>query len=80
MLPVLHEAAELAPSEKLLPPDDFEAKVESFFLICELPQEGQVTSLMALLLRSSSSKGWLHSEQTNSNKGIQVLHFRVLGN
>jgi hypothetical protein len=69
--PVLHEAAELALNEKE-PPADLEAKVESFFLILGLPQVGQLTSLVALELRSSSSKGWLQSEHTNSNKGIAV--------
>jgi hypothetical protein len=70
--PVLQEADEPAPSEKVLPPADLEAKVESFFLIFGLPQVGQLTSLIALELRSSSSKGWLQSAHTNSNKGMSV--------
>ena len=53
---VLQEAAELAPSENE-PPETREAKVEIFLFTCELPHLGQVTSLMALALRTSSSKG-----------------------
>jgi hypothetical protein len=45
-LPVLHEAAELAPSEKEAPPDTLEAKVEIFFLTSVLPQLGHFTSSM----------------------------------
>jgi hypothetical protein len=57
VLPVLHAAAELLLNEKLFPPVTFEAKVESFFLTCGLPQEGQTTSVTVLLLRTSSSNG-----------------------
>lgn len=67
---VLHEAAELAPRENEPPPEPREAKVDIFLLTCELPQLGQVTSLTALALRTSSSKGRLQSAHMNSNKGI----------
>jgi len=56
-LPVLHEADAPAFSEKEFPPETFEAKVDTFFLTCELPHDGQVTSLVSLALRTSSSKG-----------------------
>jgi hypothetical protein len=68
---VLHEAAVLAPREKEPPPETREAKVEIFLLTCELPHFGQVTSLIALLLRTSSSKDRLQSAHTNSNRGIK---------
>ena len=42
-VPVLHEAAELAPRENDPPPETREANVEIFLLTCELPQIGQVT-------------------------------------
>jgi len=70
--PVLHEADELAPNENELAPEVLEAKVDNFFLIFGLPQLGQFTSAMALELRNSSSKGWLQSEHTNSNKGMII--------
>jgi hypothetical protein len=75
VLPVLHEADDPVLSENEPPPVIFEAKVEIFFLTCRLPQVGQVTSSMALELRTSSSNGWLQVAQTNSNKGI-VHSFR----
>jgi hypothetical protein len=69
---VLHEAAELLPSENELLPLIFDAKVEIFFLICLLPQDGQVTSRLALALRSSSSKGCPHSVHINSKIGMLI--------
>jgi hypothetical protein len=69
---VLHEAAELAPRENDPPPPETrEAKVEIFLFTCELPHFGQVTSLIALVLRTSSSKDRLQSLHTNSNRGIK---------
>ena len=69
--PVLQDAALLEPKE-YEPPLTLEAKVEIFFLIFELPQDGQDTPSLAVALRTNSSKGWLHSVQMNSNKGIAV--------
>jgi hypothetical protein len=57
-------------NEKEPPPDTLEAKVEIFFFTFWLLQAGQTTSLAVLLLRTSSSKGLLQSEQTNSKIGI----------
>jgi hypothetical protein len=68
--PVLQDEAALELNENEPPPLTLDANVESFFLTCGLPQLGQVTSAMALELRSSSSKGWLQSVQMNSNSGI----------
>jgi hypothetical protein len=70
VLPVLQEAAELAPKENELPAEAREANVDIFLLTCKLPHEGHVTSLTALALRTSSSKGRLQSAHTNSNRGI----------
>jgi hypothetical protein len=70
-VPVPHEAAELALREKDPPPVTRDAKVEIFLFTCELPHFGQVTSLIALLLRTSSSKDRLQSAHTNSNRGIK---------
>ena len=66
----LHEDEVLAPRENGLPPEPREAKIESFFLTFGLPQAGQVTSEVALALRSSSSKGWLQVVQVNSKRGM----------
>jgi hypothetical protein len=57
VLPVLHEAPELAPRENEKPPLPRDANVEIFLFTCELPHFGQVTSLTALALRTNSSKG-----------------------
>jgi hypothetical protein len=78
VLPVLHEAAELAPRENEPPPELREAKVEIFLVTCKLPQVGQMTSLTALELRTSSSKGRLQSVQTNSNRGINHSWFNEI--
>jgi hypothetical protein len=68
--PVLQLEAGALLKEKALPPDTLEAKVEIFFFTFWLWQDGQTTSLTALEVRTSSSKGLLHSEQTNSKMGI----------
>jgi hypothetical protein len=69
---VLQEEEEkLVPSEKLPLLDPFEANVEIFLVIFWLPQIGQLTSLMAFEERTSSSKDWLQSVHTNSNKGMR---------
>jgi hypothetical protein len=68
-LPVL-QAGELEKAPPGLPPATREAKVETFFLTCWPPQVGQTTSLVALALRTSSSKGRPHSWQMNSYIGI----------
>jgi hypothetical protein len=60
-------------NENELPPDTLEAKVEIFFLMLELWQAGQTTSLVALALRTNSSNGFPHSAQTNSKIGITFL-------
>jgi len=70
VLPVLHEAAELAPSENPPVTPRREAILGIFFLISLLPHSGQVTSGMASELRTSSSKDWLQLVQLNSNNGI----------
>jgi hypothetical protein len=57
-------------NENELPPATLEAKVEIFFLTCWLLQAGQITSFVALALRTSSSNGQPHSSQTNSKIGI----------
>jgi hypothetical protein len=68
VLPAQDEAAlELNEYE---PPLTFDANVDNFFLIFGLPQDGQATSSMAAALRTSSSKGWPHSVQMNSNRGM----------
>jgi hypothetical protein len=69
VLPVLHELA-LALSENDAPALILEAKVDIFFFTFGLPHLGQLTSLIALLLRTNSSKGRPHSSQTNSKIGI----------
>jgi len=63
--------------EKELPPAAFEANIEICLITSELPQDGQITSSTALALRTSSSKGWLHFEQTNSKSGIFYSYCRV---
>jgi len=68
VLPVLQEALEL--KEDGLPPLNFEAKVETFLRTCLLWHAGQTTSLVALALRTSSSKESPHSRQVNSKIGI----------
>jgi hypothetical protein len=70
--PVLQLEAGALLNENELPPEALEAKVEIFFFTFWLWQDGQTTSLAALLLRTSSSKGLLQSEQTNSKMGIKV--------
>jgi hypothetical protein len=70
--PVLHEEAALEPKEYEPPPLTFEANVDIFFLIFGLPQAGQATVSTAAALRTSSSKGWLHSVQMNSNRGMVI--------
>jgi hypothetical protein len=70
---VLHEAAWLVPNENAPPPEPFEAKVEIFLEIFPLPQAGHFTSEMALVLRTSSSNGFLHSLHTNSNNGMDFF-------
>jgi len=74
-LPLLEHAAEEFEKE-LADPATVEAKVEICFVIWVLSQEGQDTSLIALELRSSSSKGVPHSWQTNSKIGIN-FSFKV---
>ena len=69
-LPVLQEAAGALAYEPL-DPAIIEAKVEICFAIWLLPQDGQVTSPIALELRTSSSKGEPHSWQRNSKIGIR---------
>ena len=70
VLPVLHEEAVLdAPSEKLLPPETLEAKVETFFFTALDWHCGQITSELPLK-RTNSSKDFPQSLHTNSNKGI----------
>jgi hypothetical protein len=73
VLPVLHAAAELPPSENELFPLTLAAKVDIFLRTCELPQSGQVTPVMASLLRTSSSKGVPQVLHSNSKIGIQIL-------
>ncbi|MCZ7552156.1 MAG: hypothetical protein M5U05_06145 [Anaerolineales bacterium] len=53
--PGAHDAA-LKPLE-LTPPLSLEAKVDIFLETLGLPHSGQLTSLIALELRTSSSKG-----------------------
>ncbi len=66
-LPVLHEEAELAPSENEAPPPlTFDENVDIFFLTWLLWQDGQVTSSTLLRLSTSSSKDCPHSLQENS--------------
>jgi hypothetical protein len=73
-LPVLHEAAGALAYD---PPDPaiIEAKVEICFSTRLLPQDGQITSPIALELRTSSSKGAPHSWHRNSKIGI---HFSLV--
>lgn len=67
--PGLHEGAlDVVVNDPVLA--DLDANVESFFITRSLWHPGQMTSSMALMLRTSSSKIWPHSSQTNSNKGI----------
>jgi hypothetical protein len=72
VLPVLQEEPPPELKESVPPPLSLEAKVESFFFTCGLPQAGQVTSSTWLGLRSSSSKGCSHFVHTNSNKGMSA--------
>jgi hypothetical protein len=51
-------------------PAIIEAKVEICFATWLHPQDGQITSPIALELRTSSSNGELHSWQINSKIGI----------
>jgi hypothetical protein len=69
-VPLLQLEAGALLNENELPPESFEAKVEIFFFTFWLWQVGQATSLTELLLRTSSSKGWLQSAHTNSKIGI----------
>ena len=79
-LPVLHEAAELAPSEKEVPPETFEAKVEIFFLTSVLPHLGHFTPSIWLEPSTSSSKSSWHDVHTNSYNGILFTSlFRIYG-
>jgi hypothetical protein len=57
-------------SELELPLDDRAAIVETFFFTFPLPQSGQTTSPTCPELRTSSSKLFPHSGQTNSKIGI----------
>jgi hypothetical protein len=75
VLPVLHEAAELAPKEKEVPPDTLEAKVEIFFFTSVLPQVGHFTPSMPLEPSTSSSKSSWHFVHTNSYNGILLTSF-----
>jgi hypothetical protein len=70
VLPVLQEAAALAPSENPPVTPRREAILGIFFLISLLPQAGQVTSEMASELRKSSSKDCSQLLQLNSNNGM----------
>ena len=70
MPPVLQLEAGALLNENELPPDTLEAKVEIFFFTFWLWQAGQATWLTALDERTSSSKGLLQSEHTNSKMGI----------
>jgi len=74
-LPVLHEAAELAPNEKEVPPATLEAKVEIFFFTSVLPQVGHFTPLILLEPSTSSSKSSWHVVHTNSYSGILFTSF-----
>jgi hypothetical protein len=78
VLPVLQEGEAELNEAKLFPPLTFEANTEIFFLTCLLPQSGQVTSLAALALRNSSSKGRPQLLQTNSKMGMLTLLIRKL--
>ncbi|OGO74706.1 MAG: hypothetical protein A3K45_04580 [Chloroflexi bacterium RIFOXYC12_FULL_59_14] len=64
----MQEEVELLLNANELPPSAaaFEAKVDIFFFTCPLPQTGQVTSLIWLELKTSSSKLFEHFLQTNS--------------
>ena len=73
-LPVLQEAAGVL-EYALADPATFEAKVEICFATWLLPQDGQITSPIALELRTSSSKGAPHSWHRNSKIGI---HFSLV--
>ena len=73
----LQAADDPAFREKELPPAAFEANIEICFMTSELPQDGQITSSTAFALRTSSSKGWLHFEQTNSKSGIFYSYSRM---
>jgi hypothetical protein len=77
-LPVEQEGALLELKDSEAPPEIFEAKVESCFFTCPLPQVGQTTVFTALELRTSSSKGFLHSSQTNSKIGIYLPQYKIL--
>jgi hypothetical protein len=70
VLPVLQLAEALLPKEYELPPETLAAKVDTFLRTCDPPQSGQVTSEIALLLRTSSSKGAPQVWHSNSNIGI----------
>jgi hypothetical protein len=77
VLPVLQEAAvELGVKDKPPFPATRAAKVEICFLTCSLWHLGQVTSSMALALRSSSSNGSPQSSHTNSKIGM-ILSWNV---
>ena len=70
--PVLHDEAGLELNESELPPESREANVEIFFLTSGLPQCGQTTSLVALALRTSSSKDFWQVGQVNSKSGMLI--------
>ena len=73
----LQAADDPALREKELPPAALEANIEICLITSELPQAGQITSSTALALRTSSSKGWLHFEHTNSKSGIIYSNSRM---
>jgi hypothetical protein len=71
VLPVEQLAAD-EPSEKELPPEILEAKVEIFFLTWALPHFGHTTPSIKVELRTSSSNDFSHCSQTNSKIGINI--------
>jgi hypothetical protein len=80
VLPVLQEAAEELPKDREPPPESLDAKLETFFRTCLLPQVGQFTSVTWLELRSSSSKGFPQSLHSNSNNGMRLSSKRNVHN
>ncbi len=73
-LPVLQLELEALPNEYELPPANFEANVEICFVTFWLWQDGQLTSVILLLLSTSSSNGLPQLAQTNSNMGILISY------
>ncbi|OGN72994.1 MAG: hypothetical protein A2X25_10595 [Chloroflexi bacterium GWB2_49_20] len=77
MLPLEQDAAgipELAGAE-IDATETLDAKVEIFFFVIPLPQNGQITPLKSVLFRTRSSKDFSHSAHSNSNNGISISWF-----